>query len=96
VRFGDWFAFREHPEKPVQLWDLASDIACEENVAQNNPGKVEEALDMFRKNHAPSTWYVNPGDTESIIESKRKRAEEEGSMQENIRANSRYPEELSF
>jgi arylsulfatase A-like enzyme len=96
VRFGDWYAFRDHPDEAVQLWNLISDVACEEDIAQSHPEKVQEALQLFRQNHEPSTWYVNPGDTEQLIESKRKKAEEEGSLQQNIRANSRYPEELIF
>ncbi len=55
---------------------------------------VEEALQIFLTGHEPSEWYVNPGDTEELIENKRMKAEMEGSIQEPVRANSRYPEEL--
>ena len=94
ARFRNWFAFREHPDKPVQLWDLSSDVSCNEDLAASNIRIVEEALQIFLNGHEPSEWYVNPGDTEELIENKRMKAEMEGSIQEPVRANSRYPEEL--
>ena len=94
ARFRNWFAFREHPDKPLELWDLSSDIPCNEDVAASNIRIVEEALQIFLENHEPSEWYVNPGDTEELIEYKRMKAEQEGSVQEPVRANSRYPEDL--
>ncbi len=94
ARFRNWFAFREHPDKPLQLWDLSSDIPCNRDVAASNSRIVEEALQIFLENHEPSEWYVNPGDTEELIENKRMKAEQEGSIQEPVRANSRYPDDF--
>jgi arylsulfatase A-like enzyme len=94
ARFRNWFAFREHPDKPMQIWDLSSDVSCNEDLSATNIQVVEEALRIFQESHEPSEWYVNPGDTEELIENKKKKAVQEGSMQEPVRANSRYPEEL--
>ncbi len=94
ARFRNWFAFREHPDKPLQLWDLSSDIPCNKDVAASNIRIVEEALQIFLESHKPSEWYVNPGDSEELMENKRMKAEQEGSIQEPVRANSRYPEDF--
>ena len=94
ARFRDWFAFREHTDQPLQLWDLSSDISCINDVAAINEKIVEEALRIFRESHEPSEWYVNPGDSEELIKSKKTKAETEGSIQENVRANSRDPEDF--
>ncbi len=83
-----------HPDNPMQLWDLSSDVSCNEDVSATNIQVVEEALQIFLESHEPSEWYVNPGDTEELIENKRMKAEQEGSIQEPVRANSRYPDDL--
>ncbi len=92
ARFRNWFAFREHPDKPMQLWDLLTDIPCNEDVAASNKRIVEEAMQIFTESHETSEWYVNPGDTEELIENKRVKAQQEGSIQEPVRANSLFPE----
>lgn len=94
TRFRNWFAFREHPEKPIQLWDLSTDIACINDVAHTNKEIVEEALQIFKKSHTSSEWYVNPGESKELIDRKRIKAESEGTIQEPVRANSLTPEEL--
>lgn len=93
ARFRNWFAFREHPDQPLQLWDLFSDISCKSDVAGSNREIVEEALQIFMESHVTSEWYVNPGDSEELIERKRMKAERAGTIQEPVRANSRYPED---
>jgi arylsulfatase A-like enzyme len=95
ARFRNWYAYREHPDKPLQLWDLSSDIPCNIDVSESNQEIVEEALRIFQESHEPSEWYVNPGDPEELIERKRVKAEKEGSIQEPVRANSRYPEDFT-
>lgn len=92
TRFRNWFAFREHPEKPLQLWDLSSDISCKNDVAHSNKEIVEEALQIFNESHTSSEWYVNPGESKELIERKRIKAESAGMIQEPVRANSRTPE----
>lgn len=91
ARFRNWFAFREHPEMSLQLWDLSSDISCKNDVADSNMEIVEEALQIFNDSHRDSEWYVNPGDPEELIERKRIKAERAGMIQEPVRANSRIP-----
>ena len=95
ARFRNWYAFRDHPEEPLQLWDLSSDISCKTDIAGSNKEIVEEALQIFKDSHKPSEWYVNPGEPEELIEQKRKKAESAGTIQENVRANSVYPEDIT-
>ncbi len=49
-------------------------------------------MHIITESHETSEWYVNPGDTEELIENKRVKAQQEGSIQEPVRANSLFPE----
>jgi len=51
VRMGDWKAVRLGPNKPLELYNLATDLAEERDVASQNPdvvGKIEEYLKTAR------------------------------------------------
>jgi arylsulfatase A-like enzyme len=88
VRMGRWFAFREHPSKPVQLFDVEKDVACEQDVAEAHADVVERVLAIFREAHVDSEWYTNPGDSKDVIKARTARAEREGTLQESTRPNS--------
>jgi len=92
TRFRNWFAFRKHPDDPIQLWDLSKDITCDIDVADSNPAIVKEAISIFVESHENSQWYVNPGETKEEIDIKRKKAA--GSIQKSTFANSRYPNSI--
>jgi arylsulfatase A-like enzyme len=90
VRKDHWYAFREHPSRPVQLYDLNSDIGCAIDVAAENADVVDRILTIFKEAHTDSQWYSNPGDSEEVIKARRTRAEREGTLQNPTRANSKY------
>ncbi len=94
TRFRNWYAFREHPDKPLQLWDLSTDISCKDDVAGSNMKIVKEALQIFNNSHEPSEWYVNPGEAVEFIERKKLKAQSAGTIQRGVTANSLYPEDL--
>ena len=47
VRFGNWKAVRNGPEKPVELYDLQNDAGEQNDLAQQNPGLVAKALALM-------------------------------------------------
>ncbi|MCE5278315.1 MAG: arylsulfatase [Planctomycetaceae bacterium] len=90
VRMGRWFAWREHPDNPVLLWDTIDDVASQRDVAAAHPDLVNKALEVFRSQHVNSRWYLNPGESAATFEAKKARAEAEGTLQIDTRANSDY------
>jgi arylsulfatase A len=47
VRFGNWKAIRTTPERPIELYDLKSDIGEENDLAAASPGLVAKAEKYF-------------------------------------------------
>ena len=90
VRIKDWWAFRSHPENPVELYDLINDSQCKNDLSGDYPEVIKKVKATFTEAHTDSEWYVNPGESKSEIETKEKKAESEGSLQIPIRANSTY------
>jgi hypothetical protein len=37
-------------------------------------------LNVFEQAHSPSTWYINPGESEESVNKKRKMAEDNGEL----------------
>ncbi len=62
VRFGPWYAMREHPNKPLRLFDVEQDPACARDLATGSPQLVARAKAIFAEAHVDSDWYVNPGE----------------------------------
>ncbi|MEN8158307.1 MAG: arylsulfatase [Bacteroidota bacterium] len=91
VRLGDWFGMRRRGEEPIQLWNLERDVACEDNVAGEHPGIVEEISQIMAREHEDSEWFQNPGESKEEIKAKRERARELNCIQRATRANSTYP-----
>jgi len=96
ARFRNWFVYRDHPDKPFQVWDLSGDISCLYDVSTEQTDVIREAMMIFNHAHTPSKWYINPGESKESIERKMEKVKIEGSYQKSIRANSKYPEELDF
>lgn len=47
VRWGYWKAVREGPDQPLELFDLRTDLAEEQDVADENPGVVDTVLEFM-------------------------------------------------
>lgn len=92
ARFRNWFAYREHMETPVKVFDLSKDIMCSINLAGSEPGMVEEALRIFEEAHTPSQWYSNPEDTQEERAMKIEQAKSDFSKV--TRPNSRRPQTM--
>ncbi|MEF8812097.1 MAG: arylsulfatase [Bacteroidales bacterium] len=90
VRMDQWWAYRSHPSEPVKLYNLSRDIACENNVAKENPDVVKDVKQIFQEAHVDSKWYVNPGESKEQIEAKRNKAREMGQMQRSVRPNTAF------
>ena len=90
ARQGDWYGYREHPSKPLKLYNLADDVGCTTDLAGKHPDVVRQVLDVFEEARVDSEWYTNPGDSREVIQARRQRAESEGTLQNSTRANSRY------
>jgi len=87
VRMRNWFAWREHPEQVVQLWDVNEDVACERDLATERPDVVDEVLGIFEREHVDSEWYLNPGETKEQFQTKRDRAQRENCLQPSVTGN---------
>ncbi len=82
VRLGErWWATREHPDKPVQLYEIESDILCEHDLASRHPEIVAQVRDIFTEAHEDSEWFRNPGDSDAYFSAKVAKARAEGSLQ---------------
>ncbi|MFH1719697.1 MAG: sulfatase/phosphatase domain-containing protein, partial [Planctomycetota bacterium] len=49
VRMGDWKAVRPAPSRPIELYNLTSDIGEEDNVADKHPDIVAKAEEIISK-----------------------------------------------
>ena len=48
VRFGDWKAVRNGPERPIELYDLKTDAAESKDLAQSKPDLVAKAENWMK------------------------------------------------
>ena len=90
VRLDQWWAYRDHPSKPIQLYDVTKDLACKNDLAKNNPEVVDRLKQIFTEAHSDSEWYVNPGESKELTSAKRAKAMSTISMQHSTRANTAY------
>jgi arylsulfatase A-like enzyme len=74
VRMDRWHAFRPHPNKPMELYDIVSDPECKENLASKQPDIVKRIGHIMEKAHTPSRWFINPGESRESIAAKKERA----------------------
>ena len=55
MRFGDWKAVRNGPSKPIELYDLKTDLAESKNLASEKTDlitKAEPLMNSMRTEHA--------------------------------------------
>jgi arylsulfatase A-like enzyme len=64
VRQGDWVAVQENTSSlnpdvnPIELFNLADDLAQANNVANQYPEKVQHFKQLFKESHNPSEHFV--------------------------------------
>ena len=91
VRMNQWWAYREHPSKPVMLYDISQDIDCGNDLARDHPDVINNRISqIFGEAHTDSEWYVNPGESKAQIAAQRKKAVASGGIQRTTGANSAY------
>lgn len=90
VRMDQWWAYRQHPSKPIELYDITKDIDCEEDLAEDNPNIITKIKQILKEAHVNSEWYVNPGESKAQIVAKRQKAQTTGQMQNPVRPNTTY------
>jgi arylsulfatase A-like enzyme len=71
ARFGPWYALREHPEKPLHVFDVEQDPGCLRDVATARSDLVLRAKAIFAAAHTDSAWHTNPGDPDTASGSNR-------------------------
>jgi arylsulfatase len=87
LRMGSWFARRDAPDKPLQLFLIEEDISCERNLAAAYPEVVKQMESIIKNSHINHPWYWNPGETQAIFNAKKKKAAETNQLIEEYRPN---------
>lgn len=90
ARLGQWWAYRDHPSKSIQLYDVTKDIACENDMAQSNPEVVARFRRIFTEAHVDSEWYVNPGESKEQTAAKRSKEKFMKNLQPATKPNTAY------
>lgn len=62
VRMGPWKAYREHPERPTELYAVDEDPGEEHNVASEHPDVTRRMEELFQQEHEQSEVFPDPGE----------------------------------
>lgn len=89
ARMGRFRAFRPHPSKPTEVFDIVSDIGSKKDLAKSRPDLVKQFERIFRDARFDSEWYVNPGETPAQTKAKQRRAAKLGQVIKLIGPNAR-------
>lgn len=57
VRRGDWKADRYGLDQPIELYDLATDLGEQHNVAAKHPDLVAQMAAIMKQEHTPAPWF---------------------------------------
>lgn len=57
ARFGDWKAVRNGTDKPIEIYDLATDSAESKDLSDARPELVERAEEIFTESHRPDPHW---------------------------------------
>lgn len=72
ARFGDWKAVKNGPDKPIELYDLKTDVSEKTNVAAQHPEQVTRAETIFREAHVDAPEWPMVPDQKARAEARRK------------------------
>jgi arylsulfatase A-like enzyme len=70
IRQGAWFAFRETPQSPIQLYLVEEDPVLSNDVSKIYPSVSAQLKRLMDTVHTPHEWYFNPTDTEESFAKK--------------------------
>ena len=62
VRMGRWKAVRQHPDKPIEVFDLESDEGERTDVAAKNLATASQLAGIMNSAHAKSSLYPLAGE----------------------------------
>ena len=80
IRMGQWKAFRIHPDKKIELFNIEKDSYSKNNLADQYPGILRKMDSLFKVTHTDSEWYLNPGEPDSVFNDKKEKAKELGQI----------------
>ncbi len=63
VRMGKWRAYRPHPAKKIELYDITKDPRQKNDLANSHPDMVRQIEGIFRKEHVQSLYIPDPGES---------------------------------
>ena len=63
VRLEDWYAYRPHPDRPVELYHALEDPQELVDLAAELPQVAAQAAEIMREQHAPNLYFPAPGQT---------------------------------
>jgi arylsulfatase A-like enzyme len=72
VRFGDWKAVKNGPNKPVELYDLKNDEAERHNLAAEKPELVAKATAIMQESHVDTPAWPMVQNQKQRTEQRRK------------------------
>jgi arylsulfatase A-like enzyme len=90
VRMDQWWAYHDHPSRQIELYDITKDIDSKKNLAEDHPNIATKIKQIFKEAHVDSKWYINPGQSELLINAKRQKAQSAGQMQKPVGPNTTY------
>ena len=71
ARFGDWKAVRNGIDKPIEVYDLATDAAESNDLAGSRPDLVTKAGEIFKQAHRPDpNWPIDHRTEEHVRRAK--------------------------
>jgi arylsulfatase A-like enzyme len=82
LRMGAWRAYKP-AGKPTELYLITEDPQMERNMANQYRQVVEQVEAAFRREHRPSEWYWNPGETAAEFKAKQEKAKRLGVFRES-------------
>lgn len=71
ARFGNWKAMRNGIDKPIEIYNLETDVGEENDLAESKPELVARAEEIFKKSHRPDPNWSLDGLTDALNQSRR-------------------------
>lgn len=67
ARMGKWKGYRKGLKDPVEVYDLSSDPAEKNNIAEQQPDIAKKLTEILTREHTPSPNYITPDHAKSKI-----------------------------
>ncbi len=87
ARQGGFYAYRDHPDQPVQLYLLEEDQKADVDLARVYPKVTAHFKRVLDTIHQPTQWYWDPNDTPQDFRRKQQLAKETNQIITRYRPN---------